>query len=248
MALRKGTPGQGGQVRADSFSYTSVAHGLKGWFTAWLAGPIYWCQVHEHTKKQPGTKPCLEWLTDGDLRCPRCRPQVVPTWVGYVPLYREQDHKPVIVIIHESVMDLIHGLSYPEAVIVGRVDENSSVFVRKCDTGVIFKTDNAARRRPVDVTRDLLTMWRIPELDRWVCEKSRGNSTTNLTEVENVSDTGRHDAVDAGTLAHDNRLLGDSFMRALDPDTQAEIRRRRNEEFVSENGNGKPHKKKKDGS
>jgi len=243
VSLKKGTPGNGGQVRADSFSYTSVAPGLKGWFTAWLAGPIYWCQVHEHTKKTPGTKPCLEWMTDNELRCPRCRPQFVPTWVGYVPLYREQDHKPVIVIVHESVMDLLAGLSYPDGVIVGRVDENSSVFVRRCDTAAMFKTDNAARRRPVDVTRDLLTMWRIPELDRWVLEKRRGNSVTKQTEVENVSDTGRLNEVGTEPPAHDNRLLGDSFMGALDPETQKEIVRRRNEAFVSQNGNGR-HKKK----
>jgi len=243
VSLRKGTPGQGGQVRADSFSYTSVQHGLKGWFSAWLAGPIYWCQVHEHTQKQPGTKPCLDWITDGALRCPRCRPLVVPTWVGYVPLYREQDHKPVIVIIHESVMDLVAGLSYPVPVIVGRVDAQSSVFVRRNEGGAVFKTDNSARRRPVDVTRDLLCMWRIAELDRWLLDNRRGTSVPAQTQVENASDTGRHSTLDEGSSIPGVSLLGDSWMGNLDPDTKKEINRRRNEAFVSENSNGR-HKKK----
>jgi len=242
VSLRKGTPGQGGQVRADSFSYTSVAPGLKGWFTAWLAGPIYWCQVHEHTQKQPGTKPCLDWITDGALRCPRCRPLVVPTWVGYVPLYREQDHKPVIVIIHESVMDLVAGLSYPVPVIVGRVDAQSSVFVRRNEGGAVFKTDNSARRRPVDVTRDLLCMWRIAELDRWLLDNRRGTAATSQTEV----DDGRSDAgqspVAEGTPIPGVSLLGDSWMGNLPEGTQSEILKRRNEAFVATHKNGKAKK------
>jgi len=168
VSLKKGTPGRGGQVRADSFSYTSVPCGLKSTFNAWLAGPVYWCQAHEHTEKQPGTKPCLHWMTDGSIRCPRCRPQVLPTWVGYVPLYREIDHKPVIVIVHESAMDLLAGLVYPNYVLVGRVDPTSSVFVRKSDNAVSLKTDNEQRKRPADITTDLLSMWKMPELEAWL--------------------------------------------------------------------------------
>lgn len=180
MSLKKGTPGKGGNGRVDSFSYTPVHHGLKNAFGAWMAGDPYWCLAHEHTKATPGTKPCLQWLTDGCIPCPRCRPQVCPVWVGYVPLYREADHKPVLVIVHESAMDLLTGLAYPAHVLVGRVDENSSVFVKRSDNAVSLKTDNEQRKRPRDITGDLLTMWNIPALEQWVMEQRRGEKGVAL--------------------------------------------------------------------
>lgn len=173
MALRKGTPGKGVCVKPDSFSYTPVHHGLKNTFGAWLAGDPYWALAHEHTKATPGTKPCLEWLTDGAVPCPRCRPQVRPVWIGWVPLYREIDHKPIMVIVHESVMDLLAGLGYPTHVLVGRVDENSSVFVKRSDNAVSFATGNQQRKCAVDITADLLTMWGIPALERWLLDQRR---------------------------------------------------------------------------
>lgn len=168
MALKKGAPGKGGQVRADSFSYYGVPSGTKSSFGAWLAGPVYWAQAHEHTKAAPGTKPCLDWMTDGALRCPRCRPHTVPTWIGWVPLYREEDHKPILVLIHESAMDLVAGLSYPVRVLVGRCDDTSSVFVKRAESQIAFKTENDQRKCPVDLTANLLTMWALPQLDEWL--------------------------------------------------------------------------------
>lgn len=169
MGLKKGTPGRGGRERRDSFSYCSVPHGAKGSFNGWLAGDPYWCEeAHEHTERQPGTKPCLHWMTDGQLRCPRCRVGAKLTCVGWVPLYRELDHGPVVVIVHETAADLLTGLRYPDYVLVGRAGAHDSVFVRKSDNALSFKTTNEARKRPVDITHDLLQMWRLPELEEWL--------------------------------------------------------------------------------
>jgi hypothetical protein len=171
--LKRGTPGEGWQGGTDSFSYTSVQTGTKGGFSAWLAGDVYWALAHEHTERQPGTKPCLDWLTDGMVRCARCRGPKLPTWVGWVPLYREQDHAPVLVVIHQNAQDLVRDLKYPDHVIVGRVADKSGVFVRKSDSAVSFKTENATRKQAVDITGNLIAMWRIPELEAWLhkCDK-----------------------------------------------------------------------------
>lgn len=180
MSLKKGTPGKGDRGRLDSFSYTPVAHGLKNTFGAWMAGDPYWALAHEHTKATPGTKPCLDWMTDSVVRCSRCRPHVVPTWIGWVPLYREADHKPILVIVHESAMDMLSGLTYPTHVLVGRVDENSSVFVKRSDNALSLRTDNEQRKRPRDITCDLLTMWRLPELESWLIEQRRAGPVAPL--------------------------------------------------------------------
>lgn len=168
MALRKGTPGKGGNTRTDSFSYVPVAPGLKSGFTGWLAGEPYWCdEAHEHSKADPGTKPCLHWMTEGQLDCPRCRRVRPVRCIGWVPLYREQDHKPIIVIVHESAASLLAKLAHPTMVLVGRVAASDSVFVRRNDTQTLMRTESDARKSPVDITRDLLMMWNIPALTEW---------------------------------------------------------------------------------
>lgn len=166
--LKKGTPGEGWSARSDSFSYTPVQTGMKSFFTAWLAGEPYWALAHEHTDRTPGTKPCLDWLTDGALRCPRCRGPKLPAWIGWVPLYREQDHQPILVIIHSNAHDLVSGLRYPDHVIVGRVNDTSGVFVRKSDSAIPFRTESAARKKPVDIRCHLVPMWKLPELETWI--------------------------------------------------------------------------------
>lgn len=186
MNIRKGTPGEGAQARADSFSYFGPDHGLKHAFTAWLAGEVYWAKAHEHTDALPGTKPCLDWLTEGELRCPRCRPQVLPIWVGWVPLYREVDHKPICVIVKESGMDLLKGLVYPNCVLVGRVGKKDAVFVRKSESPVSFRTDNEQRKRPIDITNSLLTMWKLPTFEAWLCDRRREQRVNAVEQPEAV--------------------------------------------------------------
>lgn len=171
--IKRGTPGEGWQGGTDSFSYTPVPTGTKAGFSAWLAGEVYWALAHEHTERQPGTKPCLDWLTDGALRCPRCRGPKEPAWIGWVPLYREQDHAPILIVIHANAQDLVRDLRYPDHVIVGRVADKSGVFVRKSDIAVSFKTENAARKRPVDITAQLVPMWKLPELEAWLHKQGK---------------------------------------------------------------------------
>lgn len=180
MGLKKGTPGKGGQGKVDSFSYTPVPFGFKNWFTGWLAGDPYWGLAHEHTDAEPGTKPCLLWLTDNALRCPRCRPQKPATWIGWVPIYREADGQPIMVVVHESASDLLTGLKYPDYVTCGRVGEKSSVFVKKSDKRLSFLTSNEQRKRSRDITGDLLNMWKYPQLEQWLLDQRRGEPTVPL--------------------------------------------------------------------
>ena len=184
--LKKGAPGEGWQGACDSFSYTSVQPGLKGWFSGWMAGPVYWTLAHEHTDRTPGTKPCLDWMTDGAVRCPRCNARKLPVWIGYLPLYREQDLKPVFVILHQNALDQLEGLSFPDHVVVGRVEDKSGVFVHRSETRAQFKTAHAHRKVSVDITRDLVPMWRLPQLEEWL-EKSAKAKRRAAEDAEHVA-------------------------------------------------------------
>lgn len=175
MTLRKGTPGKGGGLRPDSFSYTPVGYGLKNSFSAYVAGETYWCEeAHEH--KPPafrGSQPCLHWITNGELRCERCRKQPAVLTLGWLPLWREQDHSPIMVILHQDVFDLVRDLRFGQSVTVGRVSEKSSVYVRPTEPVSWFKSANPFRQRAVDITKDLLTMWRLEDLNEWLRRKPR---------------------------------------------------------------------------
>lgn len=234
--LKKGTPGKGGQARVESFSYTPVQVGLgKAWFGT-LAGEVYWCLAHEHTEQDHGTKPCLNWLTDGALRCRRCSRVKPPAWIGYVPIYRELDGRPVVVIVHECAADLLDGLRYPQTVFVGRVDATAGVFVRAAKDQVTFKTEIESRKRPIDVTPQLLAMWKLPDLETWLSSRGRVATAEPLPEKQTDGPPPRRTtAPDDGAY-----LLGDSFMGALPKETQEKIRARRAAAQTSENGKHKP--------
>lgn len=180
--LRKGTPEGGDVARPDSFSYTPVLHGLKNTFTGWLAGDTYWCEeAHEH--KPPhliGSQPCVHWMTNGELKCARCRKQPQVKVLGWCPLWREQDHKAIIVIVHKNAADHLRGLGFGEFVTVGRVDAVSSIFVRSALPKLVMRTDNEYRKRAVDITDDLLSMWKLPELNEWL---RRGAAPTSEKKV-----------------------------------------------------------------
>lgn len=177
MSWKKATPGRGGKPRAEHFTYTPTAHGTKNCWAGWMAGDVYWCEVHEHKPHAPGTKVCLDWFTDGELVCPRCRPAVIPTVVAYVPIYREQDHKACVVICHETAADMLKGLRFGVRVLVGRVDEGASVFVRRTDDQSPFVSSIETRKSPCDLSTSLLTMWGYPQLQQWIANAIRKRKT-----------------------------------------------------------------------
>lgn len=240
MAIRKGTPGKGGGSRPDSFSYTPVGHGLKGAFTGWLAGPAYWCEeAHEYHERIGPTKPCLHWLTHGEVSCARCRKQPKVTCLAWVPLYREQDSHPILVIVHENAADLLAPLRYPDYCLVGRMEATASVFVRKSDNELSLKTEKESRKRPVDVTGDLIGIWNMPELNDWLRSRGATVAREKVSAVEVPTEPGE------GVPLKTERLAGYFDAEA---ERAAEIERtaRKNAEFVrntkspSTNGTRKP--------
>lgn len=236
MPIRKGNPGRGSGSRPDSFTYVPVGTGLKSGFHGWLAGPPYWCEeAHEYHDRIGPTKPCLHWLTNGEVHCDRCRKQPKVTCLAWVPLYREVDTHPVLVIVHEVAADLLAPLRYPDYCLVGRIDATSSVFVRKSDNRLSLVTEKESRKRPVDVTGDLISMWNLPELNDWLRKKGAFGLREKVSAMEVPTESSGMVPLDVNRLAEHC----EEETRKLD---EAAERSRNNTAFLrqaSQNGNGK---------
>jgi len=240
MKLRKGSPGGGSGQRLESFCYTSVTHGLKGSFSAHLAGEPYWCEeAHEYHDRLGPTQPCVHWMTNGEVSCARCRKQPRAVCLAWVPLYRCEDGQPILVIVHETAADLMKGLHYPDHVVVGRVTAKSSVYVKATTEREKFTTSNELRKRPVCIDEQLLNLWKLPELNAWL--QSQGAAIrahkVNAAEVETES---------SGSVPLKTERLASYFDAEAEKLKEAEERARRNAEFIREKGANKSnghHKK-----
>jgi hypothetical protein len=203
--------------RGEHFRYTPTPSKSK--WTGWLAGDPVWLLCHTGTSP---TKPCLRWITHAQIDCPRCVSMGAPKWLAYVPVYRESDHAPCLVIVQESGRDLLEGLGFAAHVVVMREDGDADgVCVRKSVSGQAFKSIRPARQAPADITQTLLAIWQLNELTEWYRCQSPGSSAapspppppppppapapvpagTSPEWVRRVADTLAHDAAESEALA-----------------------------------------------
>lgn len=240
MRQKKATPGKGREYVPDQFSYTPTPASLKAWY-AWCAGEPEWFEVHEHTDRQPGTKICLAWATDGALECPRCRPFLKTTTCAYVPLYREMDTKSVVVICHDSVSDMLADLAFPMPVMVGRVTADASVFVRRTDGMAKFSSSLPDRQGPCNLLPSLLSMWKYPQYEQWLMTRHRQPTphspadTGASTTANNTSGSGESAKDSERELA--NELRSEGVFRLPVDDMMKKIKARRD----GASSNGKVH-------
>lgn len=163
MALKKQPPGEKPRAKPIHFAYTGTPKGTQ--WEAYIAGPCWWGQCHSKGK----TKPCLEWLTDGALECPYCATIAPPEETGYLPLWRSMDGKPVCVIVHELSRESVDAHTLHTRVMIGRgVDPTDGVYViRAMKPGAIFATSMREKMAEADITRSLLSIWKLPALTEW---------------------------------------------------------------------------------
>lgn len=172
MELRKATPGEGGEAAREQFTYFNTQAGLKNAWTGWLASDPYWFIGHEHKKFDPGTQPCLVWMTEGELPCVRCAKGRARKKMCYLHIYRELDGKPLLIVVQESALEVMGDVAYRSHVLVGRLDDQASAFVKPTETQVPFRTTLESRKRPIDNAVSLLAIWKLPELELW-CKRPR---------------------------------------------------------------------------
>lgn len=162
MALPQTPPGGSGRSPRVHFTYVSPKNGKN--FHAWMAGMAHWYECHTRGKSCV----CLNWISGGELECPRCVEPVETQ--GYVPLYRETDTKPVMVIVKEYAREIIDRLCLHQWVVVGRgLESSDGVYVVRSPaaTQPKFETTLAYKKVSADLTETLLRVWRSAELIEW---------------------------------------------------------------------------------
>lgn len=213
------------------FQYVTVERGEP--FEAYLAGPIWWGFLHM-TKP---SKPCVFELTGGKIECRFCGTTRIPIMKGWIPLYRRIDGLPMCACVDEALRDNLDGLKLHTKVQVGRgKGKGVGVWCAAClNQEPVYSSTLPERQQPADISHSLITMWNMPEVTaffaRPVSDTAASLNAKGDTTDGNSLVTADGSSAGRGSGVH---LLGDSFMRALPEEAQREIRRRRNEQFVTD--------------
>lgn len=185
MALRKAPPGGGGEPRHVHFRYVSTGQGQK--WPAYMAGPVHWFVTHELKR----TKPCVEYMTSGELSCTYCEASKPKRTLGYVPLYRQEDGLPCMVIVYDGAREELDRLTLHTRVLVGRsLGRNDTVYVlRAAAHEPVYQSRLAERNVPVDLSITLLRIWQIPELSDWYARTEQEPVPEPLPKPEKPSES-----------------------------------------------------------
>lgn len=236
MKIPNATPGEGARYAHDHFNNWSVKPGERHF--AWYAGGAQWFVCHPSDR---GTKPCLHWMTKGKLGCRFCGINKVPCQLGYAPMWRAVDIRPLFVIVYEEEREWIEKLELHDRVQIGREkDAGARIWVRvSVDQEPKFQTTLLRRTVKQDITASLLRLWRMPELVAWLTGSSDNavSLPPTVEELPDVPDT-RTKAVDLEGIARNCRF---EEAKALAKAEQA----KKNAEWCEKhrNGNGKPKPK-----
>lgn len=184
MTLRKAAPGEGAKKARTHFGYVSTTPG-KSWF-GWIAGPCYWCVCHT----AGASKPCLDWMTRGEIACPRCAQPKPPEEIGYQPLYRDVDGRPVMVIVHNYSREQVDALKFRQFVTVARGTDSADPVMVSGVPGkqTWYHSTLPERQQHADLTETLLRVWGIQELCAWHAQQS--DTALSLTPGVAVKDDG----------------------------------------------------------
>lgn len=177
MKLPQAAPGEGVKVEYEHFCNWTVKGGER--HTAYLAGDAQWFVAHPSDR---GTKPCTHWMTSATVPCRFCALHKTPQTIGYVPVWREVDWRPMLVIVYEEEREHIEHLELHDRVQIGREKElGARIWVRKCmNQEPRFNTTVARRKCKQDITRALLTIWKMPELVAWFSCRAVSDTAVSL--------------------------------------------------------------------
>ena len=125
---------------------------------AWVAGDCIGVEVHTSRR----SKPCLKRYLGQKTPCEGCQATLRVDWLGYLPLYRCSDGKPVVVVVHTDQIDRLDQLKKHDHIVIGRNKEaNCGVWVRKSLKQTRYDTTLPSRMVPADISDWLPVLWRM---------------------------------------------------------------------------------------
>ncbi len=143
-----------GRRRASGWTHEKLKGG--GAFDGWVAGDTVWVLTHWNYRSVP----CYAELTDGAIHCPYCGGKKEPVWIGYTPVYRD-DERPVVVVVPDSMRDRLGQISTfdPVKVFRGKQRGDTICLIPRKD-GQRYHTTLPSRKVGADIRGWLLVLWR----------------------------------------------------------------------------------------
>lgn len=170
------------------FGYTGCECGQK--WHAFIAGKPLWLYLHG----SQWSKPCCEKITGGELSCDYCNKGVEKIVKGYVPVWRDADHKPCTVIVWEEIRDVVDALPLHSRAIVGRgKSQRDPIYIaRAMNQEPPFRPVNAEMMAAADVTESALRLLKCPELTAWYRQThgAKSDNAVSLPSGTAVTDSG----------------------------------------------------------
>lgn len=165
MRIPQCAPGELPGGKRDQFCNWKVAGGER--HIAYVAGFTKWVIAHPSDR---GTKPCLHWMTQGELPCKFCAANKCPCELGYVPLYRGIDARPMLAIVYSAERGTIDALELFDRVTVGREREKGAqIWIRRTmEQEPKWTTTLPHRKCAASPDASLLVLWGMPELVAWL--------------------------------------------------------------------------------
>ena len=141
--------------------WTSARVKAGEYFDGWIAGPMVGVEIHNASV----SKPCLKLYCGHLAECPGCKAGLKTGWIGYLPIYRSSDLRPVVVVTRADMLEVIESLEHLAGVRIGRNEGKSEpVWVRANPGLARFTSAMAYKMKPQSCTDWLPILWRYREL------------------------------------------------------------------------------------
>lgn len=148
-------------VHAHS-TYLEVKNGTK--VGGWKAGELYGCYAH-HVGH---TKPCVDSITEGALKCTLCEAGFPQVFRAYLPLW-DREYQLRHVLIGEEFFEATDRIAFRHPLTLSRVASMRSPL--KCsDEPMMVRAlpDGSPWDKEVEMLSVCLTIWKDETLARWV--------------------------------------------------------------------------------
>lgn len=221
-------------ARPDHFAYCELKHGDEQ--IGYLAGPILWMEIHQ---SDFGSKPCLEKLTGGDLSCSRCK-YGKPVQKGACPWWHAETHTPHMYWLDDGRREVYEAITWARKLKFRREKiKGAPVWAHVClNQEPLFKSEHPCRKGPADITRSLLTMFKLPELDMWYAQTHGLSVNAVSQEKPKTQDDYEREVVEA--IKRGDHSTVEAYLGMLVGPAAARVLKMRNQAFV--NGTLKPSK------